>query len=51
MSAPGMMPARKRAAIETVPVTWAKTIMAIEGGMIGPIVAEQRTIAVAKRRV
>ena len=47
---PGTTPARNSAAIETLPATCANTIMPIEGGMIGPMVAAVSTIAVAKRR-
>ncbi len=51
ISAPGMTPARNSAAIDTLPATWAKTIMPIDGGMIGPMVAAVSTMAVAKRRL
>ena len=49
-SRPGTTPARNSAAIDTLPATCANTIMPIEGGMIGPMVAAVSTMAVAKRR-
>ena len=50
ISTPGTTPAKNSAAINTEPATCANTIMPIEGGMIGPIVAAVSTIAVAKRQ-
>src|SRR5512146_3187733 len=44
---PGIAPARKRAAIETDPAVWAKIIIGMEGGIIGPMTAEARAMEVA----
>ena len=46
-----MAPARNRAAMETEPAVWAKMIMGMEGGMIGPMTAEARAMEVAVSRL
>jgi hypothetical protein len=47
MQIPGIAPERKRAAMDTEPAVWAKMIMGMDGGMIGPMTAEARAMAVA----
>src|SRR5512137_808300 len=51
MRTPGTAPARKSAAMETDPAVWAKMIMGIEGGMIGPMTHEARAMDVAVGRL
>ena len=47
MRTPGIAPARNRAAMDTDPAVWAKMIIGMEGGMIGPMTAEASAMAVA----
>ncbi len=51
MRMPGTAPARKSAAMETEPAVWAKMIIGIEGGMIGPMTHDARAMDVAVGRL